>query len=77
MTNRQSASAAAKSNRRNAWLYIGLGVLFLVTGGVGLLLSDSDLLDWLFIVLGVINVVMGVMNLRQADKKIDPFAPKG
>ncbi|MCK0113947.1 hypothetical protein MWU75_17535 [Ornithinimicrobium sp. F0845] len=63
-------------NRRNGWLYIGLGVLFLILGGIGLLGDDADLLDWAFLVLGIANASMGIVALTKGDPKIDPFATK-
>ena len=64
-------------NKRNGWLYIGLGVLFLIIAGFGLLGEEPGVLDWAFLVLGLANATMGISALRNADTKIDPFAPKG
>lgn len=64
-------------NRRNGWLYIGVGVIFLLLGGVGLLGDDAGALDWAFLVLGMANAVMGIMALTKADPTIDPFTTEG
>ncbi|WP_109473070.1 hypothetical protein [Ornithinimicrobium cavernae] len=63
-------------NKRNGWLYIFLGAMFVLLGVLGFVDdSRSAVFNWLFIGLGVINAVMGVRAVIASKRTIDPFAP--
>lgn len=70
MTEQQRASATAK-NKRQAWLYILIGVALSVLAIVGLVSDDRGVLDWLLLVLGVINLAVGVMSLLRPQPRLD------
>lgn len=60
-------------NRRQAWLYIAIGVALGAVAVFGLLADDAGLLDWLLLVLAVINLAIGLMSLLRPQPRLgDP-----
>ncbi|USQ81578.1 hypothetical protein NF556_08010 [Ornithinimicrobium faecis] len=64
-------------NKLNGWLYVGLGVIFILLGVLGFVGDTRGaFMNWLFIILGVANGIMGVREVINSRKKqIDPFSP--
>ncbi|MCK0113948.1 hypothetical protein MWU75_17540 [Ornithinimicrobium sp. F0845] len=62
---------ATRNNKRQAWLYIVIGVALGVLAVIGLVGDDRGILDWLLLALAVINLVVGVMALVRPDPRLD------
>ncbi|WP_114905749.1 hypothetical protein [Ornithinimicrobium murale] len=63
------ANRAAR-NKRQAWLYIVIGVVLGVVAVLGLLADDRGFLDWALLVLAIANLVMGVMAVRSPEPRV-------
>lgn len=66
-------------NKLNGWLYVGLGVIFILLAVLGFA-GDTrgPLLNWLFLILGVANGIMGVREvITSRTQQIDPFGTDG
>ncbi|WP_109473069.1 hypothetical protein [Ornithinimicrobium cavernae] len=66
-----------RANKRQAWLYIVIGVVLGAVAVLGLLGDDRGVLDWLLLVLGVINLVIGVLALRRPEPRLGDAADGG
>lgn len=66
-------AAATAKNRRQAWLYIVIGVVLGIIAVLGLVAEDRSILDWLLLVLAVLNLGIGVMALLRPEPRLgDP-----
>ncbi|QDO88343.1 hypothetical protein FNH13_08300 [Ornithinimicrobium ciconiae] len=57
-------------NKRQAWLYIVIGVALGVVAVIGLLADDAGFLDWLLLALAIINLTIGVMALTRPQPRL-------
>ena len=57
-------------NKRQAWLYIAIGVVLGVVAVLGLTADDRGFLDWLLLGLAVINLGIGVMSLVRPQPRL-------
>jgi protein-S-isoprenylcysteine O-methyltransferase Ste14 len=58
---------SVRTNKRQAWIYIAVGVVLTVLGLMGLMAEDRNFLDWLMLGLGLLNLVLGGMQLRRPE----------
>lgn len=63
-------AAATAKNKRQAWLYIVIGVVLGVIAVLGLVAEDRSILDWLLLVLAVLNLGIGVMALLRPEPRL-------
>ncbi|WP_256840062.1 hypothetical protein [Ornithinimicrobium faecis] len=66
-TAREKATAR---NKKQAWLYIVIGVVLGVVAVLGLVSDDRGALDWALLVLAIINLGIGVMAVRRPEPRI-------
>lgn len=66
-TDADRRARALRTNKRQAWIYIGVGVVLTVLGIIGLVAEDRSFLDWLLLGLGLVNLVIGAMQLRRPE----------
>lgn len=62
---------ATERNRKQAWLYIVIGLLLGVVAVLGLMADDRGALDWALLVLAIANLGIGVLALRRPEPRID------
>lgn len=67
-TAREQATAR---NRKQAWLYIVIGVVLGVVAVLGLISDDRGFLDWALLVLAIANLAIGVMAVRHPEPRLD------
>lgn len=68
--NERSPQEQRARNRKQAWLYIVIGVVLGTVAVLGLLADDRGFLDWALLVLAIANLVIGVMALRSPEPRI-------
>lgn len=60
-------------NKRQAWLYIVIGVALGAVATFGLVSDDPGFLDWLLLGLALVNLGIGVMALLRPQPRLgDP-----
>ena len=62
---------ATARNKKQAWLYIVIGVVLGIVAVLGLMADDRGALDWALLVLAIVNLGIGVMAVRRPEPRIN------
>lgn len=62
---------ATARNKKQAWLYIVIGLLLGTVAVFGLVAEDRGVLDWALLVLAIINLGIGVMAVLRPEPRIN------